>query len=218
VNLPQAGHLFPGDSKVAAKKATALFANFAKLEDCSCFWLNQEKIANIARESDPQSSPFMTSNRAEGGCSMSEVATRWVSPFWTSVSSPAAPEGGPGEKVLAMPQVFVLNLGAQAKFSVHWFSFFGDPIGHEEGSLMKHELGGPYAPTEGFGGRGWMRVISASPILPWGITPVFPTTGAELYTSSPSDEATELLWVNMTFHPEDAVKFPDITLQPVPHA
>jgi hypothetical protein len=153
---------------------------------------------------------------------MSDIATRWISPFWTTVSSPAAPEGGPDAHLLGVPQVYFLNLGAQAKISINWFSWHGDLVKHEDVSPATHVVAGPYSPAEEIGFWGWMRIAGASPILPWGITPVFPVTGADEFTQSPIEDPIEemsaLQWVKMTFHPEDAVKFPEITLHSIPHA
>lgn len=68
-----------------------------------------------------------------------EAAT---SPFWTSVSSPSEPEGGPLPKVLGVPQVIILT-SAQAKVSINWFSWVGGFDGIEIGVYRSYALKRP---------------------------------------------------------------------------
>src|SRR5262249_50024227 len=98
---------------------------------------------------------------------MSEAATRWISPFWGSVRTPA--EAGSPSKLLGRAEVYVLNLGEQGKVILKWFNVFGHVGKQQEHSPELYRTDIFYAPEDFYG---WLRIESTSPVIPWGITPV----------------------------------------------
>jgi hypothetical protein len=145
---------------------------------------------------------------------MSAAATRWISPFWGTVWTEKDPEGGgPAPEMLARAQIVVLNLGKKDEVIVNWFhDALGGPslAQHSEQVLDVLDAGQFESPQNHWG---WLRISSSSPFVPWGVTPAFPSEGAtgsagvQVPSSSSKDD---LLWVNMSFFPEDPIDIPDL--------
>jgi len=148
---------------------------------------------------------------------MSTAATRWISPFWGSVSVPLVPDAPPGQEPqrLGAAQIFVLGLGKDGKVTAVWFDSEGQVKKHDERLLFFNHVTSLDGPVDG---RGWLRIVSAGqPILAWGITPVFPRSGANEHIRPPVDGARNLIqWASMTFHPEDPLDIPDLGPLPTP--
>lgn len=143
---------------------------------------------------------------------MSEAATRWISPFWGTLRTASGEEAG--EKI-ASAQVFVLNLGEQAKLTVNWYYANKVLAYHDESNHNSHTvIESSPEEDDDVKGYGWLRIISASPVLPWGITPAWPTTGARDYLPPPPTPppGTPILWVPMVFYREDPIEIPKLDI------
>src|SRR4029453_16698387 len=140
---------------------------------------------------------------------MSEAATRWISPFWGTLRTFKEPEGGGGKRI-ASAQSFIFTLGAQGKQEVHWYDAGGSLAQHDESTPKILVVDGPFSPNEQTPDHGWLRITSTSPVLPWGVTPAWPTSGARPSLPPPPTPppGIPILWVNMVFYREDPMNIP----------
>jgi hypothetical protein len=151
---------------------------------------------------------------------MAEAATRWISPFWGTLRTYDDPESGGGTESIAAAQVWVLNLGEQGKLTLNWYDQLGTLAYSEESTPNMHTVDGPSVPNVGGWGAGWLRIVSTSPVLPWGITPVYPRSGSSPALPPPPTPQFQSGWVNMVFYREDPISIPnlpDIPMGPQHH-